>query len=266
MRMLAIVAMAVLMGCRASPPAAPAPTRAPTPAEPAPQPARAPVSAGAPVPSAPEAAQLKELFPGIRVDAGAKLVEFDGIVPVNCHDPATPDVYLELIACTPDTREHESLVMTRVKPSNLHAALLAVGLNSGKPGSWLFENKTLTPVPPAGDGVDVRIAYRGADAREIECAASEWVVHIQSGEMLKPGNDGTSWVFAGSVFATRQGREVYDADGTGTVIGLCTFGSEVVAWHQTVSPEAMVNEPVWIANRAKVPAAGTAVVVRLRAR
>lgn len=266
MRVLAIVAVAAMAGCRSAPPVAPAPTQAPAPTEPVPPPPPAPAIVEAPTPAPPEPAALKELFPGIRVDVRAKLVEFDGIVPVNSHDPATPDVYLELIACTPDTREHESLVMTRIKPSNLHAALLAVGANSGKPGSWLFENKTLTPVPPAGDGVEVLIAYRDPNGREIECPANEWVVHVQTGERLKTGPAGESWVFAGSVFATRQGREVYDADGTGTVIGLCTFGSEVVAWHQTVSPEAMVNEPVWIANRAKVPAAGTPVVVRLRAR
>ena len=72
------------------------------------------------------------------------------------------------------------------------------------------------------------------------------------------------WVFAGSVIATRQGREVYDADGAGTLIGLCTFGSEVIAWHDTFSPEAAVDEPVWIADPKKVPAPGTAVVVRIR--
>jgi hypothetical protein len=263
-KLLAIAAAAMMAGCCSAPPPTPAP--APVPAEPAPPRQKTPVIVEPPTPAAPEPSPLKELFPGIRIDVRARLVEFDGIVPVNCHDPATPDVYLELIACTPDTREHESLVMTRIKPSNLHAALLAVGVDSGKPGSWLFENKTLIPVPPAGDGVNVSIAYRGSDGREIECAANEWVVHVQTGEMLKTGTAGESWVFAGSVFAKRQGREVYDADGTGTVIGLCTFGSEVVAWHQTVSPEAMVNEPVWIANRAKVPAAGAPVVVRVRAR
>jgi len=47
----------------------------------------------------------------------------------------------------------------------------------------------------------------------------------------------------------------------GTVIGLATFGSEVIAPVEAVSPEAAVDEPVWIADRAEVPPIGTPVTV-----
>ena len=86
---------------------------------------------------------------------GAKTVEFDGTVPIDCHDPRTPRVYLEVAVCTPDTKEHEALVVTRVKPSDVHAALLAAGLEAGEPGTWTWENKKLVAHPPKGGPVEV---------------------------------------------------------------------------------------------------------------
>ena len=237
-----------------NPPAAPESARAePTP--PAPH-----IPAGV----VPESA-LREFFPFIRADVAGRLIEVDGVVPIDCHDPNTPDVYLELVACSPDTREHESLVMTRAKASHLHAALLAIGLTPGEPGSWRVESRKLVAVPPRGDPLEVRIAYRDAEGHEIECPIAEWVVSAETHKpFLASDPAAPSWVFAGSVIVKRQGVEVYDADGSGTVIGLTTFGSEVIAWRDTISPEAAVDAPEWIADVRKVPAAGTPVIVRIR--
>jgi hypothetical protein len=49
------------------------------------------------------------------------------------------------------------------------------------------------------------------------------------------------------------------------VIGLTTFGSEMIAWRQVLSPESSISPPTWIADVKTVPKAGTAVVVRVRA-
>lgn len=262
---IAVAATLLLAGCSPSkkaaapnetasaPPRAPEPERSPTAPPPTPPPAATPLPA------------MKKLFPSIRADIASRLIEMDGIVPVNCHDPATPDVYLELIACSPDTREHESLVMTRAKPSHLHAALLAIGLSPGEPGSWKVEGGKLVAIPPRGDPLSITVAYRAADGKEIECPIADWVVTAETHKPFLPRDPAAPrWLFAGSVFVTRQGNEVYDADGAGTVIGLTTFGSEVVAWRDTISPEAAIDTPDWIADATKVPAAGTPVVVRLR--
>jgi hypothetical protein len=232
-----------------------------------PPPAPPPAAVSTPTTAPPAPPALRELFPLVRADLSAKIVEFDGIVPINCHDPATPDVYLELVACTPDTREHESLVMTKARPSHVHAALLAIGLQPGKPGAWKFENKKLLPIPPEGDGLALTLVYHDASGKAIECPVTDWIINARDGSPFAPrDHDETKprWVFAGSVMAMRQGKEVYDADGAGTFIGLCTFGSEVIAWRDTISPEAMIEEPVWIADPKKVPAAGTPVTVRIR--
>ena len=62
----------------------------------------------------------------------------------------------------------------------------------------------------------------------------------------------------------RQGRERYEAQGAGTLIGLTTFGTETIAWREVISPEASIQEPEWIADKAVVPAMGTPVTVRIR--
>ncbi|HRQ73821.1 MAG TPA: hypothetical protein PLU35_12415, partial [Phycisphaerales bacterium] len=123
-----------------------------------------------------------EAFSGVRVSVARRAVEFEGIVPIDCHHPETPDVYLEVIVCTPDTREHEALVMTRALPSHVHAALLLAGLNSGEPGRFVPDDEgRLIRVPPRGDAVRV-LLITGDDQTPV--LASDWVVNAKTGRTL----------------------------------------------------------------------------------
>lgn len=206
---------------------------------------------------------LREVFPHVRVDASAGLVEFDGEVPIDCHDPQTPRVYLELVACGRDSKEHESLVVTDALASHVHAALLLTGVEPGSPGSWRWseEKRGLERVEPTGARLRVTVAYRREDGEEVEAPAESWVAHAEGTERF---DDGGGWVFAGSRMVRRQGQERYDADGAGTLVGLATFGGETIAWTRVISHSAEVEEPEWIADPAVVPAVGTKVVVRVR--
>lgn len=206
------------------------------------------------------ASEMRELFPFVRADLAAKLIELDGIVPIDCHDPRTPRVYLEVTVCSPDSKEHETLAMSRAKPSHVHAALLAAGFTPGSPGSWKWDGKILTAIPPTGDALEVSIAYRNAAGNEIEAPAATWIVNPDTGARFGKGK----FIFAGSGMVKRQGREMYDADGSGLLIGLTTFGSECIAWSEVISPEAEVTEPEWIADPKVVPKFGTPVVIRIR--
>lgn len=203
------------------------------------------------------------MFPGVFVDLSKNTVDFNGIVPINVNDPVTPVVYLELVACIPDTKEHEALVVASVKPSNVHAALLLIGLQPGKPGGWEYDNERLIPVDPKGDAVDVTLTFTGADNVEHTLRPEDIIVSIVGGDSFTTKFKG-HWVFAGSRVVTRQGREWYDADGAGMLIGLATFGAETIAWSRTFSPDADVQAPDWIADRTKVPAAGTNVRITIR--
>ena len=203
---------------------------------------------------------LKALFPFVRADIAAKLIEIDGVVPIDCHDPKTPRVYLEVTVCSPDTKEHETLAMTKARPSHVHAALLAAGFTPGSPGSWKWDGKKLNAIAPTGDALEVLIAYKDDAGKEIEAPATSWILNPENGARFGKGR----FIFAGSGLVKRQGREMYDADGSGLLIGLTTFGSETIAWSEVISPEAEVSEPEWIADPKVVPKFGTPVVIRIR--
>lgn len=251
------VAIAVLMGACArerAPAASDSPAR---PSEPSPGPGSTPQ---APTP-AEASAQVVSLFPHVRASIRERWVEFDGSVAVDVHDPKTPRVFLELMVCTPDSKEHESLVVTRALPSHVHAALLAVGAEPGEPGSFRVENGKLVAVPPRGAPVRVRVRWTSDLGEARDEAISSWVVNADSAARFAEDADG--FVFAGSRIMARQGRQRYDADGMGTLVGLTSFGAETIAWGRTISPDSWVEEPSWIADVSRVPKFGTAVVVRV---
>ncbi len=196
--------------------------------------------------------QPVELLPGIRVAQG--LVEFDATIAINAHHPETPDVYLEMFVTAPDSREHESLVLARIQPSNLHAALLAAGFEPGAPRTI---NEDGSHRPAHGDRLQITVAT--ATAPDTFLPITDWAVHIESGVRIA---DDPSWqglVFAGSNLTARG----YEADADGTLISLTTFANEVIAPVWSVSHLAEVDEPVWIANRDLIPKQGTEVVVRI---
>lgn len=200
-------------------------------------------------------------FPHIRVDVEGRTVEFDGVVPIRLDDPRAPRVYLEQVVCVPDTKEHESLIVTNARPSHVHAALLAIGLEPGRPAQWRAEGTRMVCDPPAGPAVRVELIYLNSVGERIIDQPWRWVKNARTGEPWPRGD----WVFAGSIMRTRQGREVYDADASGTLIGLASFGTEVLAWPDTFSPDSQVHEPEWIADAERVPPMNTQVTVRLTA-
>lgn len=248
------------------------------------------------------APKFTELFPGVYADIDAKIVEFDAKTsPMLFDDPKAPLFFVETLVCAPDTREHESLLVTDVKPSHLHAAMLAVGLVPGAPGLFKFEKGEFVPVNATGDALRVTLYTLGADETTSVLIVSgsmtgetlqlgrdsngeliplidprTWLIDVADRGKSSPRRFGTDavdarhgWVFAGSSMrrvADKSGsmQEVYDADGTGIVIGLCCFGSEVIAWSRTFSPDAGIDAPEWVADFSCTPPPGTKVRVRVR--
>lgn len=253
------------------PPPAPVSPAAPPPAAPRPKPVE-PVQPAVVAPAAvPEGDGLKEVFPGVRVDVKAKLVEFDATIsPMLVKDDRAPNFFLEVIACAPNTREHETVVVTRVKPSHVHAALLAVGLKPGTPGSWTLKDGKVVATEPTGDRLSLRLVYTlGKDAAPIEADPLDWIVSSRDKrgfvESLGKSGPPVGFVFGGSKFVARGEKTVYDADGAGTLIGLTTFGSEVIGLSRVISPDASVEAPQWTIDFAKTPPADTKVRVRVSA-
>jgi hypothetical protein len=200
-------------------------------------------------------------------------------------DDRAPLFFLEVIACSPNTREHETLIVSDVKPSHIHAALLVVGLTPGEPAKWALKDKILVSTPPTGDRVSVRFIYTDKDGKTIEADPLDWITSTLSKTNFAAAEQAVAkstalpapgWVFAGSKFIKRPipgapaappdqpAQDFYDADGSGTIIGLTTFGSEVIAWSRVISPDAATTEPEWIVDFSKTPPAETKVKVRIR--
>jgi hypothetical protein len=192
------------------------------------------------------------------------VIEFDGTICIDAAHPPQPEgVPLEaFIVTSMSGKEHEALIVTKVKPSDIHAALLLCGAEPGSPGSFRFDaaRKALVPVPPTGSTVRAWVLPQNGTEIPLE----SWVVRA-SGKAFLPRDHRTGvWHFGGSRFATFQGREVYDADMTGVLLGLCTFGGEVLSWPDVVNPDSAFDEPDYFARTAGIPAFGAAVKVQLR--
>jgi hypothetical protein len=217
------------------------------------------------------------LSPAVRVDRGAGFVELDGTVAIDVHG-ATPKVYLEVLVCTPNTREHESLVLTRAKAQDVHAGLLLLGLEAGTPASFAWQ----TPVE--GEPRLVGTAASGARVRVlVQPEGSEtWVplVRWMCSERDDAGPAGSGFagsdsrvredfVFAGSTFRRvgppQGGREMYAADIEGTLVGLTAFGTETVAYAPLHNPDAQSEQPHFVADASVLPTQGTRVRVRVEA-
>jgi hypothetical protein len=212
------------------------------------------------------AAMLAEM-PHVRVDRHAHTVEFDGYVPINAHIAEAPNLYLEVMVCTPDVRAHESLVASRASPSHVHAALLLIGLTPGKTGSWKWDGERAERIAPEGSPVEVWFVWTDERGEQRADLASDWVISRTDGRRLTetiPENE-PRWVFAGSRMVSRGGREWYAAEAEGTIVGLHTFTTETIAWRGVMSPSVEVEDPEWIADPERVPKQGTEVVVRIKA-
>ncbi|MFT5423115.1 MAG: hypothetical protein ACI89L_000888 [Phycisphaerales bacterium] len=204
-----------------------------------------------------------ELTPGLRVDVAQRVVEFDGEIAVDAHHEDSPTVWLELFVTGPDSREHESLVVTRVRPSLIHAAMLAAGFEPGEPGRVRVDRfGDVQRARATGEAVRVEFVLLEG-SRETAHDPARWAGHVHTGEVLADHPAWRGFVFAGSREVQREGRAWYDADGTGVVVGLTTFGSEVIAPGLTLSPESGIDEAAWVALASEVPEQGEPVRVRV---
>lgn len=205
--------------------------------------------------------------PGDRLvrPADGILVKMDeGVVEIDawcCLDSG----WLEQIACAPNTREHESLVAVKALPSAVHAALLLAGLQPGAPGSWEVVDDEVRLTAPTGDRVDVLVRYDGQGAPVVEPIGA-WIVDAE-GRADFPDDP---WVFGGSVMAPNPawmdppGGEHYVADMTGSIIGLVTFGDEVIGYSHVLSDQEAVQPPAWQVRTDHVPPVGTRVTLILQ--
>jgi hypothetical protein len=176
---------------------------------------------------------------------------------------------LEQIACSPQTREHESLLVVKAKPSQVHAALLLAGFEPGSPGRWTYDEGRLGTIDPTGQKLSVGVRYADSLGEQHEHAVGRWIRNAN------PTSDPASaefpdqpWVFGGSKIISNPEQmglgEHYVADMSGSLIGLVTFGDEVIGFSRVLADQESVQAPLWEVNSMTVPPAETQATIILR--
>jgi hypothetical protein len=219
--------------------------------------------------AAPEPPRELLPFDGVRVHiapAGQSYVELQARTCLT-------EGYLEQIACAPNSREHESLMVVKPTPSQVHAALLMAGFTPGSPGRWTYDNETLGTIPPTGDQLAIEVRFLHPDAGFIEMPVRHWIreaVREQPERASRPPREfpDLPWVFAGSRIAPNPPfmgpGEHYVADMTGSIIGLVTFGDEVIGFSRVMSDQEEVRPLEWEVNTPAMPPIDTPVTIILK--
>lgn len=175
---------------------------------------------------------------------------------------ALDEGWLEQAVCLAGTREHESLLVVEAPPRLVHAAMLLIGLEPGRPGAWLLadDGVTVRREAPTGDAIELLVRYEAADGSTRIEPLSRWV-ELPGGGSL-PAHP---WRFAGSrLEPTKDGAEIYAADFAGSVVGLVTFGDEVIAFEEVRSDRIEIEAAGFLVRRGAPPPPGTPVTLLVR--
>jgi len=191
-------------------------------------------------------------LPHITIDPQNQWVDLDATVVLR------QGGWLELLACTPDSRTHESILAVHALPSHVHLALLTLGLEPGAPMKWHLEGEDYVATPAHGPKIAVTVIVPQADGPPREVPANQWFVHKQTGQS-PPDN---VWLFTGSSFDQEKDPPRYRADVEGSVISLVNFGDEVLA--RPTDTTSQNDQGMLQPNTEQIPEVGTKVKIRLR--
>ncbi|MAC19159.1 MAG: hypothetical protein CMJ23_05665 [Phycisphaerae bacterium] len=187
---------------------------------------------------------------GVVVSVDGGRVEIPGWI-------ALSEGWLEVAACRQGTREHEAIVTSVTLPSVVHSGLLLAGFTPGSPARYRVDGP---PLAATGDPIEVDLIFE-ADGRRVTLPLGE-AIDDERGEATP------RWVFAGSGFRPNPPSlgpgEFYVADYAGTLVGLTTFGDEMIAAVEVRSPEIGVDAPVWQIRPGVLPSVGTPVTMVFR--
>ncbi|MCY3022044.1 MAG: YdjY domain-containing protein [Planctomycetota bacterium] len=191
----------------------------------------------------PDAKTLKAS--GIELDIKKHEVRLDATV---CLDRGI----LEYLVCLPGTFEHEAVFSTKCKPSQLHLALLAIGL---VPCSFAPEEEWWAKARENKQArVNIEVEYE-QEGKKQRRRISEFLVNRER----KDGVVSDSWVFTGSFFYKEDDKNHYAADSTGAVIGLWVAGASVLQYGERAGiPYRGADQGMEI-NTQTTPAKGTKV-------
>jgi hypothetical protein len=201
-----------------------------------------------PVPKLPEPKGAKRLSPAydVWIDPKRRVVIVDGQVSLR-------EGMLEMFACTRNTKEHESIVAVNSKAYLIHAALLRLGAEQGRPAQFVPKYR-----PPTGSEIEVTVEWLDERGKPQTARAQDWIKDINTNKpMAHP------FVFAGSSFWKDEetGKEFYQAE-AGDLICVSNFSTAMLDIPVESSPEN--SELAFEAFTRRIPPLGAPVRLVLK--
>ena len=161
------------------------------------------------------------------------------------------DYPLEFLAVATHANDYESVVCTDAKPSDLHLALLMIGMTPGSPVRYV--EATNTWLPPSGPAVDIAFEYQ-KDGKAVRVPAYRWMRDVKTKKEAAP----MTWVFTGSKML-EDNR--YGADLTNCIVGMINNSLSVIDVPALKSGALEARD--YERNGDLMPATGTAVTMIL---
>ncbi len=194
---------------------------------------------------APSNTSVAVLAEGLSVDAKNHQVRMDAVVCLRRG-------ILEYLVCRAQTFEHESIFSTKCKSSQLHLALLVIGL---EPFAYEFDlewpQRASAHTPSQ---ITIEIEYTVDDVLTRQPLSA----FIKNREQAS-GKIPDHWTFAGSAFYQQEGKEFYAADSTGAVIGVTPVGASVVQFRGHLGIPYQGEDQGLEVNSENTPLVGTQV-------
>jgi hypothetical protein len=218
----------------------PAPTTAPAVTSDA---TRAPTTQPATTQPA-EHGKCVEYAPHVSIDWSVPQVEVDAKVVLR-------DGLIELLACSMNTKEHESILVTPARPLRIYEALRLIGLEPGRPVSYDAANDKA--IPPTGQRLALDIIYHDENGEQT-IVPHEWMANSKTLEPI----EALPWIFTGSVRSDGS----FGADVEGTVACVVDFTTALIGLS---TMHTSSDAELWlIANKTAIPKIGTPCTLVIR--
>lgn len=181
-------------------------------------------------------------LPHIAIDAAHRQIRVE-CNALHCSAP------LEFFCVVEGTNEHESVLRSPVKPSDLHAALLMLGLTPGTPVK--FSPVAQKWFAPSGPPLNISVEF-DKDGRHVSLPASKLMRDVRT----KTPMPTLPWIFCGSKVMPDG---AYAADLTGYVVSIVNFELTPIDVPRIASSD---NETLaWEADNEALPALGAPVTM-----
>ena len=210
------------------------------------------------------------VMPGLKIMIKKGYIDVDAKV-------CLAEGFLELIACTKDSKEHEALISVDPKAAHIHAALLLIGAQPGNPAMrkevQTEDGPRWVDFPPRGQEIEVFLVFNNKDGKPEEHTIDKFLIKGMDenfdGVPVEPVKKEDrkfpthTFLFTGShVFKDGEADPIYLADESGNVISLSTFGDELLA---LPGVHAHANEALaWAVEPTHLPPLNTKVILRLK--